>query len=232
MAAFQSLFFIIQIKLQTAQPLKRKSTLTTTSSSMEIYAPPGQEPVWPASINSIQLQQDYPNTDFTPLMTAEEKAEFNLFQVLPTDPPTPDPAENRLEGPVPVSLNGQWVEQWGLVPLSEEEKRAYRRAMNPPRWFEFAAALMGDITINQQLLSRVIQSAPGLYGGLTVGLGKASEDARAFLFAWTDCRQKGLVSQAVMTITIQTAQACNLPDEFINSLNEPDLAKAIASLSG
>lgn len=197
---------------------------------MEIYAPPGKEPVWPATINSVQLQQDYPNTDFTLLMTAEEKGEFNLFQVLPTNPPTSDPAENRLEGPVPVFIDGQWVEEWRLVPLSDEEKQAYRRAMNPPRWVDFAAALMANPSINQ-LLGNVFQAAPGLYGGLSVGLGKAAEDPRSFLFAWTICRQKELISSAVMTIVIQTAQACNLPDEFINSLNEPDLAKAIASLS-
>ncbi len=196
----------------------------------EIYSPPGQEPVWPASINSIQLREAYPNTDFTPLMTAEEKAEFNLFQVLPIDPPTPDPAENRLEGPVPVFVDGQWVERWNLVPLSEEEKRAYRVAANPPEWLNFAAALQLNPQIHQ-FLGIVFNANRGFFGGLSVGLGKASEDPRPFLFAWTQCRQQGLVSPVVMAIVVQTAQVCNLPEEFISSLSEPDLARVAASLS-
>jgi hypothetical protein len=209
------------------KPATIKSICITMS---EIYSPPGQEPIWPASINSSQLREAYPNTDFTPLMTAEEKAEFNLFQVLPTDPPTPDPAENRLEGPVPVFVDGQWVEEWQLVLLSEEEKRAYQRAMNPSKWVDFATALMANPSINQ-LLGNVFQVAPGLFGGLSVGLGKAAEDPRSFLFAWTVCRQKGLVSPVVMAIVVQTAQVCNLPEEFISSLSESDLARVAASLS-
>lgn len=184
---------------------------------MEIYAPPGKEPVWPATINSVQLQQDYPNTDFSPLMTADEKAEFNLFQVLPTDPPTPDPAESRLEGPVPVFIDGQWVEKWGLMPLSEEEKRAHFRAMNPPNWELFGLALLSGV----QELDALLEVAPKrLYGGLLLGLQQATENkANIFLRAWSSARRAGMASAQLVSSVKQVAVGCHLPEDFVNSID-------------
>jgi hypothetical protein len=185
---------------------------------MEIYAPPGQTAIWPASINSVQLREAYPNTDFTPFMTVQEKAEFNLFQVQPTDPPTPDPAENRLEGPVPVFLNGQWVEQWQIVPLSEEEKKTYRRAMNPPRWNNFAASLMANPGV-KQFLGNMVNIDAAAYGGLIGGLVQASNDRpEIFLSTWMEIKKQGVIPEQLSAFVVFTATQNDLPEEFIQSL--------------
>lgn len=184
----------------------------------EIYAPPGQEPVWPASINSVQLQQDYPNTHFTPLMTAEEKAEFNLFQVQPTDPPEINPAENRLEGPIPVFVDEQWVERWLIVPLSEEEKEAYYRSVNPPKWNSFAALLMQEPRVTL-FLKEVVSQDPASFGGFIGGLAQASSNGPGFfVFTWQKVSAQGLIPPELREFVIEAAEQSDLPADFLQIL--------------
>jgi hypothetical protein len=53
-----------------------------------------------------------------------------------------------------------------------------------PRWVDFSAIVMSLPAINI-MLGAVLQAAPGLYGGLVVGLQNASEgDSRVFLNSW------------------------------------------------
>ena len=53
-----------------------------------------------------------------------------------------------------------------------------------PRWVDFSAVIMALPSVNL-MLGEVLQNAPGLYGGLVVGLQNASEgDSRVFLNSW------------------------------------------------
>ena len=87
-----------------------------------------------------------------------------------------------------------------------------------PRWVDFSAAIMAMPAINV-MLGAVLQAAPGLAGGMWVGLDKASEgDSRVFLNAWTTSYAMGLLSAELITTVQELATEYDLPDVFIDSL--------------
>jgi hypothetical protein len=87
-----------------------------------------------------------------------------------------------------------------------------------PRWVDFSAAIMAMPAINV-MLGAVMQAAPGLYGGLVVGLQQASEgDSRVFLNSWTASYAVGLLSAELIGTVQELAAEYNLPQEFIEAL--------------
>jgi hypothetical protein len=87
-----------------------------------------------------------------------------------------------------------------------------------PRWVDFSAAIMAMPAINV-MLGAVLQAAPGLYGGLVVGLQNASEgDSRVFLNSWHAAIAMTLVSEELITTVQGVAGEYDLPQEFIDSL--------------
>jgi hypothetical protein len=73
------------------------------------------------------------------------------------------------------------------------------------------------------MLGAVLQNAPGLYGGLVVGLQNASEgDSRVFLNSWNAAYAMGLISPELITTVQQIAGEYDLPEAFIGAL-EPSL---------
>jgi hypothetical protein len=87
-----------------------------------------------------------------------------------------------------------------------------------PRWVDFSAIVMSLPAINI-MLDAVLQAAPGLAGGMWVGLDKASEgDSRVFLNAWTTSYARGLLSAELITTVQQLATEYDLPEVFIDSL--------------
>jgi hypothetical protein len=87
-----------------------------------------------------------------------------------------------------------------------------------PRWVDFSAAIMAMPAINV-MLGAVLQAAPGLYGGLVVGLQNASEgDSRVFLNSWTAAIAMTLVSEELITTVQGVAGEYDLPQEFIDAL--------------
>ena len=87
-----------------------------------------------------------------------------------------------------------------------------------PRWVDFSAAIMAMPAINV-MLGAVLQAAPGLAGGMWVGLDKASEgDSRVFLNAWTTSYAMGLLSAELITTVQQLAAEYDLPEAFIEAL--------------
>jgi hypothetical protein len=87
-----------------------------------------------------------------------------------------------------------------------------------PRWVDFSAAIMAMPAINV-MLGAVLQAAPGLYGGLVVGLQNASEgDSRVFLNSWHAAIAMTLVSEELITTVRGVAGEYDLPQEFIDSL--------------
>jgi hypothetical protein len=87
-----------------------------------------------------------------------------------------------------------------------------------PRWVDFSAAIMAMPAINV-MLGAVLQAAPGLYGGLVVGLQNASEgDSRVFLNSWNASYAMGLVTEELITTVQGVAGEYDLPQEFIDAL--------------
>jgi len=87
-----------------------------------------------------------------------------------------------------------------------------------PRWVDFSAAIMAMPAINV-MLGAVLQAAPGLYGGLVVGLQNASEgDSRVFLNSWHSAIAMSLVAEELITTVQGVAGEYDLPQEFIDAL--------------
>jgi hypothetical protein len=90
-----------------------------------------------------------------------------------------------------------------------------------PRWVDFSAAAMSDVAINQ-MLATLISSAPGLYGGMIVGLKDASiGDSRIFINSWKAAMDADLISDAAIEQIELFAVEFDLPAEFTNSLLPP-----------
>ena len=91
-----------------------------------------------------------------------------------------------------------------------------------PRWVDFSAVIMALPSVNL-MLGEVLQNAPGLYGGLVVGLQNASEgDSRVFLTSWNAAYTMGLISPELITTVQEIAGEYDLPEAFIGAL-EPSL---------
>ena len=87
-----------------------------------------------------------------------------------------------------------------------------------PRWVDFSAVVMSLPAINV-MLGAVLQAAPGLYGGLVVGLQNASEgDSRVFLNSWNASYAMDFISPALITTVQELATEYDLPETFIDSL--------------
>ena len=87
-----------------------------------------------------------------------------------------------------------------------------------PRWVDFSAIVMSLPAINV-MLGAVLQAAPGLYGGLVVGLQNASEgDSRVFLNSWNASYAMDFISPALITTVQELATEYDLPEVFIDSL--------------
>jgi hypothetical protein len=87
-----------------------------------------------------------------------------------------------------------------------------------PRWVDFSAAIMAMPAINV-MLGAVLQAAPGLYGGLVVGLQNASEgDSRVFLNSWHAAIAMTLVSEELIATVQAVGTEYDLPEVFIASL--------------
>ena len=88
-----------------------------------------------------------------------------------------------------------------------------------PRWVDFSAVIMALPSVNL-MLGEVLQNAPGLYGGLVVGLQNASEgDSRVFLTSWNAAYTMGLISPELITTVQEIAGEYDLPQSFIQALS-------------
>ena len=107
-------------------------------------------------------------------------------------------------------INGILRKGWQVVDLPPPPPE--------PQWVEFGSAVVAMAQVNQ-FLGVVFQAAPGLYGSLTVGLGKAADgDSRVFLTAWGTAKNLGLVPTELTPPIQALAVAHHLPTEFVNAL--------------
>lgn len=95
-----------------------------------------------------------------------------------------------------------------------------------PRWVDFSAAIMSLPAINV-MLGAVLQSAPGLYGGLVVGLQNASEgDSRVFLNSWNTAYVLELLTTELIITVQEIAAEYELPEAFIEALAAYQMVRA------
>jgi hypothetical protein len=88
-----------------------------------------------------------------------------------------------------------------------------------PLWVDFSAVIMALPSVNL-MLGAVLQNAPGLYGGLVVGLQNASEgDSRVFLNSWNAAYAMELISPELITTVQEIAEEYDLPEAFIEALS-------------
>lgn len=172
---------------------------------------------WPYSLG--QLRADEPSRSFSSAPSDAELAHYDVFRVTPQVQPSYDPATHRVVEIAPVEADGQWVQQWELVELTEAEQEACYRATHPPRWIEFNDALPVEV---DQLLAAAQAISPRLALALGVGLGKAADgDSRVFLGAWQTCRGNGLISPELVAGLQALATQFDLPAEFVTGLAGP-----------
>jgi hypothetical protein len=141
------------------------------------------------------------------------------FRVVPQPRPSHNPATHRVVEAQPAEADGQWLQQWELVELSEAEREAYYRQTHPPRWIEFSDALPVEV---DGLLAAAQAVSPRLALALGVGLGKAADgDSRVFLSAWQTARGLGLISAELVAGLQMLATQYDLPPEFVAGLAGP-----------
>ena len=91
-----------------------------------------------------------------------------------------------------------------------------------PQWVDFSSAIMAEPAVNQ-MLGAVLQAAPGLYGGLVVGLQQASEgDSRVFINSWTAAKTMTLISDDLIEAVQALGTEYDLPESFITALGDPE----------
>lgn len=172
---------------------------------------------WPYSL--AQLRADEPSRSFSVSPSKRELAHFDVFLVTPQAQPSYDPATHKAVEVQPVEADGQWLQQWELIELSEAEQEAYYRQTHPPRWIEFSNALPAEV---DALLTAAQTVSPRLALALGVGLGKAADgDSRVFVSAWQTALGLGLISSELVDVLQGLAVQFDLPAEFVAGLAGP-----------
>ena len=172
---------------------------------------------WPYSLQ--QLRADEPSRSFSNSPSERELAHYDVFRLLAQPQPEYDPATHRVVEAQPVEADGQWLQQWELIELSEAEQEAWYRQTHPPRWIEFSDALPVEV---DKLLAAAQAVSPRLALALGVGLGKAADgDSRVFLSAWQTARGIGLIAPELVQGLQMLATQYDLPPEFVAGLAGP-----------
>jgi hypothetical protein len=172
---------------------------------------------WPYSLG--QLRADEPTRSFSVSPSDAELAHYGVFRVVAQPQPEYDTAMHKVIEAQPVEADGQWLQQWQIVELSEAEREAYYRATHPPRWIEFSDALPPEV---DQLLAAAQAVSPRLALALGVGLGKAADgDSRVFLSAWQTARGVGLIPPEMVQGLQVLAVHFDLPADFVAGLAGP-----------
>ena len=172
--------------------------------------------VWPYSFSRLKI--DEPTRSFSRNPRDAELAPFGMVYPQATPRPEIDPAVERVVEAQPVEADGQWVQQWEVVALSDAEKEAYYRATHPPQWQSFGAAVWSMAEVNA-LLAAALQGAPALAMALPVGLGQAAQgDQATFMHAWQAARGAGLVADELVAGLQMLATQHDLPAAFVAGL--------------
>jgi len=172
-------------------------------------------PQWPYSFQRLRIDEPQLSISYDPhageiasWLTLDPPIIIIKPQV--TEPPAHDPATHKAVEVMPVEIDGQWQQAWELQELPPPPI--------VPRWVDFSAVIMALPAANA-MLGAVLQAAPGLYGGMVVGLQQASEgDSRVFLNSWNAALALGLISAELIVAVQEIAAEYDLPEAFIEAL--------------
>lgn len=175
-----------------------------------LHAPADSEPVWPYSL--ADLRRDNPNVSFSANPTAEDLAPFDVFVVAPTDPPEHDPAAFRpLEVEPEQAEDGTWQQSWDLVPIPPPEP--------PADWETFRAGLLTSADVAQAMTVARAAGAEPAATNLPTALEKAQAGRPGeFAACWGLVVAAGGASPEALAALAASAQACNLPADFVAAL--------------
>ena len=182
-------------------------------------------PVWPYS--DAQLRADEPATLFPSVLTAADRAAFRVVEPQPIDPPSYDPATERIEEVHPVLVGDAWTQAWAVVPLSPEEQEAHLQVNRPaPDWAAFKAALLASPDVNAALAAAATVT-PAAALALPAALiamadGRGHGDFRA---CWVALRRAGLIPVALLDQVWTAAVACHLPDDALAAIGTRQRAR-------
>lgn len=86
---------------------------------MYVLAPNQTVETFPYSIGD--LRRDNPGTSFPRNPSPELLADWSVYPVTAQEPPSLDPATQRLAQASPELVNGEWRQAWNVVALTAEE---------------------------------------------------------------------------------------------------------------
>ena len=171
---------------------------------------------YPSSL--YQVRQAHPNVSFSSDPSDEDLAPFGFANVHPSPLPEYDYRTQRVvEGDPQADSDNIHRQTWVIRDATPGEITDYDTAhLPPPDWKGFATEAMSNTEVNS-LLGSVLAQSPGLYGGLTVGLGQASQgDPTMFTSSWAYVMNTGLVSISVINLLQSLANQYNLPIDLSN----------------
>ena len=114
----------------------------------------GQIDQYPYSV--YDLKKDNPNTSFPASLTDQKLAEYGVYPVKPSEPPTSDYTQNLVEDD-PVLEDGEWVQAWKVETATQSEKTerleaawAYLREERNRRLTESDWTQLEDAPVNKE----------------------------------------------------------------------------------
>jgi hypothetical protein len=171
--------------------------------------------VYPYSLDD--LRRDNPTYSIPDDLSGQNLSLWDAAEVLPTAPPTYDPAISILEEAAPELVDDIWYQRWSVRPLTQEELDAI---VYPPNWkgFNFALFTNSDFvqygisaqTVNPYLVPSIVER----YGQITK-LGLAESD---FADYWTTFCTSLSVTVEHREQWASLAATYNLPIDFIDTI--------------
>jgi hypothetical protein len=173
---------------------------------------------YPASL--WQVRQANPNVSFPADPTDEDLEPFGYANVQPTEQPSYNQRTKRLEEATPeAGDDGVYRQQWKVRAATKKEIAEYDLAFRPdPDWSSFKTTALGSTALNA-ILSEALQVVPVAASSLSPALLRVeSYGPQDFAAAWATICASVPVSAEIIAEFQQVAEACNLPSEFVLSL--------------
>ena len=112
-----------------------------------------------------QLRADYPQTSFPRNLSPALLADYGIYPVQATVPPSYDPLTQDLDELSPVAIAGEWTQQWRVLDATPEDAAA-RLSLH-----------RGRLTCTPRQARLALKQA-GLLGAVTAWIASAEETTR------------------------------------------------------
>lgn len=176
-------------------------------------------PQWPYSV--AQFRADEPQLSISDNPHEGELATYAdldppilVFAAKPTDPPTHDPAIHRPQEVRPACVDGVWQQAWELIELPPPPEPEPQ-----PDWAQFKLGLLTSPDVARIMANARAAGCEPAATALPVTLetaqtGRVSE----FAACWRMVAVAGGATPKVIEELAAQAEACHLPEDFMNGL--------------